>query len=347
MLVWVSLIIWILIARILSGNLATSKEKKTFLIMVGLALIFVMGARYTDVFGKGDLNNYARLYTNIRFVEWENIFKDSGMEPGYLILNKLFSMIFPWTQSIVFIEAAICVLFTFRFIYKFCDNVFLAVLLYLAQGPFIFQLTGFRQAIAMSICLFSVEFIHKRKLFSFLLLLALACTFHITAITFVPFYFLAKLKPSFKTATLYIVCYSVISSVIPMLLLFGSDLTGNDYNKAGFVGNFTGPIINLFFCIITIILGWITNKYEDYKSSWKWNMSFIGTFMYMLRFISLPFERIAFYYTSGIQIYLSDLIMKSFKKEESKLIYIMFVCICIVLFFTRIKNTVGPYEFFW
>lgn len=347
MLVWVGLIIWILIARILSGNLATSKEKKTFLIMVGLALIFVMGARYTDVFGKGDLNNYARLYTNIRFVEWENIFKDSGMEPGYIVMNKLFSMIFPWTQSIVFIEAAICVLFTFRFIYKFCDNVFLAVLLYLAQGPFIFQLTGFRQAIAMSICLFAVEYIEKRKLLKFLLLVGLACTFHTTAVVFIPFYFMANFKTNFKTTVIYVIYYLFLLRFIPQLLFFGSDLTGTDYTASGFKGNYKGPIINLFFYAATLVLALLVNRYKVKKNNWKWNMILLGIVMYLLRFISLPFERISFYFSSGIEVYLPDLLNDAIVEKEKKLAYYGLMGICIILFLVRAKTTIGPYNFFF
>lgn len=346
MTVWIGLIVWIFIAKALSGNISTDKGKRNFLILFGIVLILIMGCRYADISSKGDLNNYARLYAKIRDVDWKDVIGYNDMEPGYLILNKLFSIIFPWTQSIIFIEAFICVSFTFRFIYKFCNNVFLAVLLYLAQGPFIFQLTGFRQAIAMSICLFAVEFIKKRKLLKFLLLVGLACTFHATAVVFIPFYFMANFKPSFKTTAIYLIYYILMLRFTPQLLSLGSDLTGSDYNTAAYWGNITGPLINLFFYAVTLGLALFLSRYGDKKANWKWNMTLLGVVMYLLRFVSLPFERISFYFSSGIEVYLPELVNDAIVEKEKKLVYYGLMWICIILFLVRAKTTIGPYNFF-
>lgn len=346
MTVWIGLIVWIFIAKSLSGNIITDKGKRKFLILVGIVLILIMGFRYADISSRGDLNNYARLYTRIRDVEWKDVIGYNGMEPGYLILNKLFSMFFPWTQSIIFIEAIICVLFTFRFIYKFSNNVYLAVLLYLAQGPFIFQLTGFRQAIAMSICLFAVEFIEKRKLFKFLLLVGLACTFHATAVVFIPFYFIANFKPNFKTTAIYVIYYILLLRFAPQLLSLGSDLTGSDYNTAAYWGNITGPLINLFFYALTLVLALFLSRRWEKKGNWKWNMTLLGVIMYLLRYVSMPFERISFYFSSGIEVYLPELISDAIVEKEKKLVYYGLMWICIILFLVRAKTTIGPYTFF-
>ena len=346
MTVWIGLIIWILIAQYLSKKIKSDRGKQIFLILVGIALVLIMGCRYVDISLNGDLNNYARLYTRIRDVDWKDVIDYNGMEPGYLIFNKFFSIFFPWTQSIVFIEAIICVFFTFRFIYKFCNNVFLAVLLYLAQGPFIFQLTGFRQAIAMSICLFAVEYIEKGKMLKFLILVGLACTFHTTAVVFIPLYFIANFKPNYKTTILYVIYYIFLLRFAPMLISLGSDLTGNDYTTAGFTGNFTGPIINLFFYVVTLALALFLSKSADKKTNWKWNMILLGIVMYLLRFISLPFERISFYFSSGIEVYLPELLNDAIVEKEKKLVYYGLMFICIILFLVRAKTTIGPYTFF-
>ncbi|MDY3304982.1 MAG: EpsG family protein [Clostridia bacterium] len=346
MTVWIGLFIWIVIAKALVGVLSTDKRKRTFLILVGIALVLIMGCRYADIDSRGDLNNYARLYTKIKDVEWKSVIGYNNMEPGYLIMNKFLSTVLPWTQSIIFIEAFICVFSTFRFIYKNCRDVYLAVLLYLAQGPFIFQLTGFRQAIAMSICLFAVEYVKKRKLFRFLILVGLACTFHTTAVMFIPFYFVANFKLSFKTIAIYTVYYILMLFSAPMLLLWGSNLTGSDYTEAGFLGNLTGSLINLFFYAVTLFLALYISKHGGETIRWKWNMSFLGVVIYLMRFISLPFERISFYFSSGIEVYLPELVIDAFDEKGKKAAYYGFVCICILLFLVRAKNTIGPYKFF-
>lgn len=60
---------------------------------------------------------------------------------------------------------------------------------------FVNQTNALRQYAAMNIFLFSIVFIYKRKLFPFLLLLCIACGFHLSALFLLPFYFL---NPIFK-----------------------------------------------------------------------------------------------------------------------------------------------------
>ena len=75
-------------------------------------------------------------------------------------------------------------------------------------------------------------------------------------------------------------------------------------------------------------------------------MSFLGVMVYLMRFISLPFERISFYFSSGIEVYLPELVIDAFDEKGKKAAYYRFVCICILLFLVRAKNTIGPYKFF-
>ena len=116
MIVWIVLVGWILLIRLISGSLETKREKLFFLFMSGIALVFVIGSRYIDLEGIGDLNFYARLYFQMPDVPWNDLIGFLDMDPGYLVLNKLCSMAFPHPQTIVFVEAIICVFFSFRFL---------------------------------------------------------------------------------------------------------------------------------------------------------------------------------------------------------------------------------------
>lgn len=352
MIVWVGLICWILFVRLISGSLKNKKEKIFFLFMTGIALILVMGCRYVNIEDRGDLNNYARLYYNLAEIPWSEMFEFSEMEPGYLILNKLCLKVFPWTQSIIFIEAVICVFFTFRFIYKFCNDVFIGVLCYLAQGLMIFELTGFRQGIAISLCLFAAEFIERRKLIPFLLIVLLAASFHSTAIVFLPLYFISVFKPSFKMTALYTLFFVVFVQIMPRLLSFGSDLTGSDYTEASSWGNFTGPAINIVLYIVAIVFLFMTNKSKDIQTenarNMKWNMCIFGLIIYVLRFISLPFERVSFYFSGGVIAALPDAVLDSFDEYYRRIISVIMMALLICLFFVRMHGTGAlDYRFFW
>ena len=346
MLVWYGLIFWILFIKILLGSLRSEKNKIRYLCLIGFALILIMGCRYIDTSLKGDLNNYARLYANLKYISWEDLFVYSDMEKGYLLLNKIFVSIFPWEQSILFIEAIICVYFSFKFIYKYCDDVFLGVLFYISQGLFIFELTGFRQAIAISLCLYAIEFVEKRKFIPFSIIMLLASAFHSTAILFFPFYFIALLKPGLKAYAIYFLFFMILIQIVPFLLNWGSDLTGNDYSQAGSWGGLIGPLINIVLYLSTLVLTYLTNKSNEIIPSWKWNMIITGIIVYLLRFISLPFERISFYFQAGVIVTLPTVLKKPFDKESYKLLYYMIIISSVILFLYRITTTVGPYKCF-
>lgn len=348
MIVWIALLIWITLVKCYLGRVFSDKRKRLFLLLSGIGIVFVMGARFADPTMKGDLNNYARMYLKMTMIPWDKVLLNSNIEPGYLLLNKICSVVFPWTQSIVFIEALICVYFTFRFIYLNSKDVYMAVLMYLAQGLFIFELTGFRQAIAISLCLYSIEFVSKRKAFGFFVIIALACSFHSTAIIFLPIYFIANLRPSLKNSILYGVGYYILLRMIPNLLLWGSDLTGSDYSEASTWGNFTGPAINIIIYVVSMWLILRENKRGYETSNKKWNMLILGLIIYSLRFISLPFERISFYFSASTIVTIPDGIMPVFSENSRKAAYILIVLLLSFLFLYRIQSTVGTvYRFFW
>ena len=163
MLVWAGMLVAVLMIKWVYGDLDSDRKKKKFLYLSAAVIIFIVGSRFASQKGLGDINNYYRLYERMPEVEFEDLFSASAMEPGYLLLNKLLSMVSPWPQTILYAEAFICVAFSFRFIYKFCPDVFLGVLGFLSQGLFVFELTAFRQGIAISLCLFAVEFVEKKK----------------------------------------------------------------------------------------------------------------------------------------------------------------------------------------
>lgn len=344
MLIWSILLFYILIVTFIMGSLNSSDKKKKYLLLVGIAIVFVLGCRYANPNLRGDLNNYYRLYQDISAVSWNNLLSFSEMEKGYIVLNKMLSLIFNSAQTIIFAEAIICVFFTFRFIYKFCADVFLGLLTYLT-GLMIFELTGFRQAIAISLCLFAVEFIQKKKLIWFLLITLLACTFHSTAIVFLPFYLVANVKPTVRNALIYGVIYAVMLNFTPTLLIWGTNVTGSDYSEAVSWGNSTGPLINISLHLISLVLLLLIKNDKIKEHKWQWNMTVLSLIIYILRFISLPFERISFYFAGGMIVALPSGLENAFEKRTSKLIKTMYIVFCIGLYLMRFKS-IG-YRFFF
>ncbi len=348
MIVWGGLLLWITFIKVCLGDLHSDGRKKFFLFLSGLGMVFVMGSRYADVSSKGDLNNYARVYQSSLSIPWNDFLGSVGMEPGYLVFNKICSQVFPWTQSIIFIEAIICVYFISRFIYLYCNESYLALLMFLAQGLFVFELTGFRQAIAISLALYSIDFVHKRNLFAFLLTNGIAYTFHSTVVAFIPFYFLSRFKPKLRTSFFYMLVYFLMINMIPQLLSWGSDLTGSDYNTLTPTQTIIGPAINITFYAVSMLLILRAGERGRLIETWKWNMLNIGLIVYILRFVSSIFERISFYFSAGPVIVFPDEIISIFSPVSKRIAYMFAVLLLSFLFLYRIKTTVGfDYRFFW
>ena len=348
MVVWLCMLATVLLAKFFMGTLDSDSSKKRFLIFVGLIVVFVAGSRYATTAGVGDINNYYRLYSRMASISFSELFSSSSMEPGYLLFNKIFSLVLPWTQTIMYAVSAVCVFFSFRFIYKYCSNVFLGVLGYLSQGLFVFNLSGFRQSIAIGICLFAIEFIQKRKCLAFVVTVLIAMSFHSTAIIFLPFYFLSKLQPS----PLNLLAYAGLSVLLfnfgPELMSFGSDITGSDYDTAVVKGTLVGPLINTILYALTLLFLGLMNKNKENDSStkWMWNMTICGLMVYLLRFVSIPFERISFYFsgsTMALLAYGFENVCKT-RSVEKNLLNMVYVILSIALYFIRFR-TIG-YDFF-
>ncbi len=351
MFVWACMLVGIILLKVLYGELDSDKKKKRFLIWSGIIIVLVVGSRYAAQKGMGDINNYYRLYSRMPDILFEDLFSSSAMEPGYLLLNKTLSLVSPWPQTIIYVEALICVAFSFRFIYKYCPDVFLGVIGYLSQGLFVFELTAFRQGIAISICLFAVEFAQKRKFIPFLVTVGVAYMFHNTAIVFFPFYFIAKLRPSFLNALYYAAGTFFLFKLAPSLMSVGSDVTGSDYSQALVRGTLIGPIINISIYALTlffiIFIAKDNKAVHDFDLNWKWNMTILGVIIYLLRFASVPFERISFYFCASTMVLLPFGIEKALNKNESDKAWIntIYVILSVALYYVRFSGI--EYNFFY
>ena len=113
---------------------------------------------------------------------------------GFQILERILVFLHADVQWLYFVTSFIILGFTFAAIWQQSTRPFLACLFFVITGNFFLSMNIVSQFIALSICLFACAFAEKRKPIWFFLLVALAATFHISALIFLPVYFLPKLK---------------------------------------------------------------------------------------------------------------------------------------------------------
>lgn len=351
MVVWIALVAYVALVRAFLGKLDTRRLQKKFLFLAGIAVALVIGLRGDNYGSVYDLRVYVGFYNDIMSASWQNIFKISDFEVGYVVLNKLLSIVFPFSQAIVLFEAGFCVFAVCHYIYHNTENVFWAFYFYVTLGSMGFMLTGFRQSIAIAFCLLSVQFIKNKKLIRFVLFALIAYSIHVSALVFIAAYIIAgnSFINRHKTVLVFVVILMMVFA--PQILNFGSFVSDGELTAPGeAVYSFNGivPIAIYVLGLFTqLYLSKIQNKREAVKNVTAPLLA-VGLGFYLMRFYNMILERLSFYYTQASYVALADF-WKMIKpdKYRSILKLITFV-LAFALFFKRLQNAhYANYIFFW
>lgn len=346
MIVWLLMIFSIVMLSLIL-NSKSEKNKKTYLRIVAIILIFVVGSRNAEINYGSDVNNYFRLFQNAILMDWTQFESISTMEKGYLLISFILAKLIPWAQIIMYAQASFCIITVLYFIYKNTENVQLATIFFICFGPFQFFLTGFRQAIAMCIGLIMFEFAKKKKFVKYVILLLLAISIHKTAIVLTPLYFLVNIKNTAINNMAVIIVSIVLTAFSRNFVDLGNEFFDRDYEGI-FFGSALGGIIQIAIYIITLTLCLLVKKSktedERNKNIALMRTLVVGSAVYAMRFEALVLERVSFYFTPAVMPLLSEKVQKMSSSQLFKGIAV--VC-SVGLFAWRTISQYGGYTFFW
>lgn len=345
MIVWMLLIMYLFALRLVIGSLAKEK-KKYFLTGAFVGIVFVMGSRYPAYPAPyADLESYYNLYERSIYSSIEDLQSESRADLGYVLLNKVMAMAVPWPQFILFAEAIICVGAVVYFVYKYSNDVFLSMMFYVTLGTMVFHLTGFRQSIAMSTCLFAVELARQKRLLWFIATVLLATTFHKTAVVFLPLYAVVGLRLTVLHFSLVGTCMVLGTIFAALLVPVANEMLEMEYSVE-YIGNPIGGAVPIMVNIIAIALStFFANRGRERTCL---HMTIIGLIIYIFRYVALPFERVSFYFSVAVIVVLANGICSVRNRDISRVLYAFSVFCCIVLFLYRAAiSDWGNYRFYW
>lgn len=330
-----------------STTLSSSKresDKKTRKRAFWLLLpFFVLLALKGDV--GADTDQYTRMFEATQLDLFDKYY--DRIEGGYrlflIVITKIFDN--PQWQYIVFAAFSLIV-FVYFLERNSCKPEWF-VLMFLALNLYAFYMTGIRQAFAMTICLLAYEKIKQKKLLWFLLLVALAMSFHMAAMFFLPAYFIAHLKTTKAKVPLYIAVFVVAAIFNEELFMFAGDAfeleygieeTGNGYVMIGLM--FIVTVLS-FLRLKTLIAYNENNKYLI-----QLNVVHMG--LWMLRLFSRTAERPTMFYTFFTILLIEQLIMSIKNKETRAIVNVGVTGFTTLYFFYRLPGMgIIPYRFFW
>ena len=154
MAIYIGLIIFILlITCILScteNNLKRRQKKIAFWGMLAVFLVLALKAPSvgTDIFG------YSQQYYIAEVMPWSD-FDYVYFEKGYILLEKIFSKIGVSFQLYTVLIYGVEAFAWYKLFSKYSKDTCLSILFIICYQFFVFSMSGLRQAIAMSICIFA------------------------------------------------------------------------------------------------------------------------------------------------------------------------------------------------
>lgn len=351
-MIFIELVIFITIFRFIKQSGDTDKNKKNFLMLSFIMIGFLIAFRGVSV--GADTWNYSDSYIKYSNLSL-NQFKNIDIEIGYLVLIKILNIFSSNPQTMFIFEGFLVAISYGYFIHRNTTTItqaYTAVLGYLAFNLLSFQLSGFRQSIAMCICLWAFEFIKNKKIIPFVLTALLASTFHASAILFLPAYFVSRFKYNLKTKIIFLLLgilllininqlITLVYNVSERFAKYGIEETGNGY---------------IFFFIMVGIFIFTEVNFKSLLFHYRKNGGFIDNFicwyninyicfiLWCMRLITRTAERPSLYYIPATIILISNF-ASIFEIGSKKTFIFMTSILLIILFLYRINGV--TYVFCW
>ena len=303
---YLSLIIYIVIYGLSVFSICYGiKENKRYIAMAGVIIpALFSGLRY---YVGTDYENYVaafRMFKGVGIFKYLSNFAGE-YEIGFYLLCKI-ADIFGGERMLFFISSLIILILMFKFI----ESVDIELSLPIAY--FIFLITSFtssfnilRQIIAVSITMYGIKYVLEKDLKKYIICCVVACTFHISALIVIPFYFIYdKENKSIKISRKIFIglisavvlsfflpyVIGVVGSIIPLFSKFSS------YFGYGLGGKNRSFFVSLIEFTVLIILG-SRLKEKDSKNTYFIFLLGVGLFLEFTGFYSIFLKRLAIYFT--------------------------------------------------
>jgi len=229
------------------------------------------------------------------YLDFYNYKIEGNVEFGYKFLNNIFSELsIPYNYYLLFINS-ISIGFIFYFLKKNSINPIIGVLIFYSNLYLYFNFSGIRQAIAISITLYSLNFCINKNFSKFLFLIIIASLFHASAFLFVIAYFIPREKVSFKQiiffGSSFLILIIFINSIADIITLYTSKAASyyvNVHEKSDSILIFF--IIGILIRSVIIIISLFNRKrlFLIPNSRFFFNIYLFGFFFYLATYLVSP-----------------------------------------------------------
>ena len=324
-----------------------SERKLFYVVCMASVIIFFTCCRSVYLGSTDSVKYFAFIKDAYYFDSLSSFLAYSKAEKGFVAWIWLLTRIFEDPQVIFAINAMIALIPVFWFIYKYAENVYFSVFLFITFGTYQFLLQGMRQSMAMAICLIALDFARKRKIIPFVIAVGLAVLLHKSAIVFIPVYFIfSKWKHSKRTMFL-VVLLSVLA-----IFLFSNflDIANSYFDNKGYGDIIPGGVPTaIIWSMVVIGSILVFGKNKDNKAIIPFfYMTIIGVSFFFMRYtVAHVAERLAYYYIPASFVTI-PVIVRQIDYRNKELVRMIVIVVIFALYIYQISHSnLFPYSFFW
>ncbi|MBS6685593.1 EpsG family protein [Thomasclavelia spiroformis] len=306
---------------------------KIYIIFIAFIMILISGFRNLNI--GNDTIAYYKLYTLYSNMNLIDIINMDLKEPGFYILSSLCGSLgmsyrfFLLTVAMLYICAVSFIIYKYSYISWFSYLVFIGI------GMMTFGMTAIRQTLAISFTLITYYKLDTGKIFQSLLFMIIAYLCHVTAVVFLPTYFLIKLSLNKRNLFLMIViCVLIYLNKAEIINFFVTNNT-NDYTPTE-----TGGVITYAFYLITIFISFFLTKKNILKSNIFFMALMVLVLWPVMSFHPAVF-RLGNYYSIFFIILIPNMIKSMIDDLEKNVGYIFCFFYVLLMLFMFFYNVLG------
>lgn len=321
-----------------------------FLVVTFMQLLSISALRYNIGI---DFSNYRSTFNLVsrtsNFNELISLSQGSGMEIGYIYLNKLVSLGTAESQWIFVVTSFVILYFVFITVKNNSSITWLSIYMFAVES-YIASLNIQRQFIAVGICFYSYKFIKKREFIKFLILSLVASLFHRSALIFLPLYFILNIKLNIKNIILVLLTGVVFNIMFEFIISIIQVFFYSNYVGFAF-GVKRGNINNVIIASIYFVIAMYYKKpllERDKNNTILINLSFINLFLSIMSLNLWIITRLM-PFTSIFLILLVPEIVSCVKDRHIRVIMLLFfISFTFFIYLATITNPANkliPYSF--
>lgn len=325
---------------LLSQKMFKIRQNKKYLILIFTILVLFLVLRDPSV--GVDTDNYKEIFKYCHKVDFIRLFSFSRHEVGFKYYCKLISSIYYDYTFFLMITSILSMIGVYYFIQNNSKNYIQSTFIFITFNFYSYFFGILRQSLAISILLFSLTFIKKRKLFPFLLFVFLASLFHKTALVFLPLYFVYQVKIDklkFWIWLIFIILFVIFKNFI-------LDFIFNYIYKPNSLEALSGSGYKMLVLLLGISL--LSYFYQDKllkkdrNNQLFINMTFIATLIQVLATMFSTAHRITLYYLFGIIILIPNII-RAIENEKVRIIVIISMYLFLTVYFYYMTTSSSIY----